>query len=235
MNNDRPGQDIEQQRWQSVIEAALDPAERARVQSFLAAAPLSQETPAWLDQSLLAPRRAAGATSDECATVFANLGYAALNSPPNWGTVEFAMGCAEQIGLLAAADGDLALRRRFLAAKGTLFAAALSAQPHLVWNMAAGRCAEYCNALREQAPDQPPDIVLAHATAAFALTNQLLDHLQAIRAVRHYARDIEALVDAALAYYADYTDEIDDLNAERRSMADEAEASWRRQRELLEK
>ena len=45
----------------------------------------------------------------------------------------------------------------------------------------------------------------------------------------------EALVDAALAYYADYTDEIDDLNAERRSMADEAEASWRRQRELLEK
>ena len=45
----------------------------------------------------------------------------------------------------------------------------------------------------------------------------------------------EALVDAALAYYADYTDEIDDLNAERRSMADEAEASWRRQRQLLEK
>ena len=45
----------------------------------------------------------------------------------------------------------------------------------------------------------------------------------------------EALVDAALAYYADYTDEIDDLNAERARLADEAEASWRRQRVLLEK
>ncbi len=45
----------------------------------------------------------------------------------------------------------------------------------------------------------------------------------------------EALVDAALAYYADYTDEIDELVAERASIADEAEASWRRQRQLLEK
>ena len=45
----------------------------------------------------------------------------------------------------------------------------------------------------------------------------------------------EALVDAALAYYADYTDEIDELTAERTRMADEAEALWRRQRQLLEK
>ncbi len=45
----------------------------------------------------------------------------------------------------------------------------------------------------------------------------------------------EAMVDAALAYYADYTDEIDELNAEQARMADEAEATWRRQRELLEK
>ncbi len=45
----------------------------------------------------------------------------------------------------------------------------------------------------------------------------------------------EALVDAALAYYADHTDEIDELIAERARMADEAEASWRRQRDLLEK
>jgi hypothetical protein len=45
----------------------------------------------------------------------------------------------------------------------------------------------------------------------------------------------EPLVDAALAYYADYTDEIDVLVAERTRLADEAEASWRRQRELLEK
>ena len=45
----------------------------------------------------------------------------------------------------------------------------------------------------------------------------------------------ETLVDAVLAYYADYTDEIDELIAERTRMADEVEASWRRQRELLEK
>lgn len=45
----------------------------------------------------------------------------------------------------------------------------------------------------------------------------------------------DVLVDAALAYYADYTDEIDELIARRARLADEAEASWRRQRELLER
>jgi hypothetical protein len=45
----------------------------------------------------------------------------------------------------------------------------------------------------------------------------------------------EVLIDAALAYYADYTDEVDGLIAQRTRLADEAEASWRRQRELLEK
>lgn len=44
----------------------------------------------------------------------------------------------------------------------------------------------------------------------------------------------EALVDAALAYYADYTNEIDELVAHRSQRADEAETSWRRQRTLLE-
>jgi hypothetical protein len=44
-----------------------------------------------------------------------------------------------------------------------------------------------------------------------------------------------SLVDAAVAYYADYTDEIDGLLVERARLADEAEASWRRQRELLER
>lgn len=42
-----------------------------------------------------------------------------------------------------------------------------------------------------------------------------------------------ALVDAALAYYADYTDEIDGSLAERVTAADNAEAAWRRQQELL--
>jgi hypothetical protein len=44
-----------------------------------------------------------------------------------------------------------------------------------------------------------------------------------------------SLVDAAVAYYADYTDEIDELLAERARLADEAESSWRRQRELMER
>lgn len=42
------------------------------------------------------------------------------------------------------------------------------------------------------------------------------------------------LVDAALAYYGDYTDEIDELIAERARLADEAETAWRRRCELLE-
>ena len=45
----------------------------------------------------------------------------------------------------------------------------------------------------------------------------------------------EALVDAALAYYADFTEELDGLLAERARRADEAEAAWRRQRALLER
>lgn len=45
----------------------------------------------------------------------------------------------------------------------------------------------------------------------------------------------EALVDAAVAYYADFTDEIDALLAERTRRADEVEAAWRRQRALLER
>ena len=45
----------------------------------------------------------------------------------------------------------------------------------------------------------------------------------------------EALVDAAITYYAEYTDEIDAELASRAQLADEAEASWRRQRALLEK
>ncbi len=43
----------------------------------------------------------------------------------------------------------------------------------------------------------------------------------------------ETLVDAALAYYADFTDDIDGELAARASLADEAEAAWRRRQELL--
>ena len=44
-----------------------------------------------------------------------------------------------------------------------------------------------------------------------------------------------AAVDAALAYYADFTAEIDGFLAERTRRADELEAAWQRQRALLER
>lgn len=44
----------------------------------------------------------------------------------------------------------------------------------------------------------------------------------------------EAQVDAALAYYAEFTDEIDAALAERARGAAETEALWRRQQALLE-
>lgn len=43
------------------------------------------------------------------------------------------------------------------------------------------------------------------------------------------------LVDAALGYYADFTDEIDGVLAERAHRAEEMEAAWRRQRAVLER
>lgn len=45
----------------------------------------------------------------------------------------------------------------------------------------------------------------------------------------------DTLVDAAMAYYADYTEEIDTQIERRARLADEAEASWRRQKALLER
>ena len=43
------------------------------------------------------------------------------------------------------------------------------------------------------------------------------------------------MVDAAMAYYADHTDEIDAVLAARLRLAEEAEVSWQRQRALLER
>ena len=44
----------------------------------------------------------------------------------------------------------------------------------------------------------------------------------------------EAMVDAALAYYAEFTDEIDAALTERARVAEEAEAAWVRRQALLE-
>ncbi len=53
----------------------------------------------------------------------------------------------------------------------------------------------------------------------------------------HRAADLFGLrraeVDAALAYYAEFTDEIDDEISANRAAAAEAEARWRRQNDLL--
>jgi hypothetical protein len=43
----------------------------------------------------------------------------------------------------------------------------------------------------------------------------------------------EALVDAAMAYYADYSDEVDTDLQLRAELANTAETAWRRQQELL--
>ena len=45
----------------------------------------------------------------------------------------------------------------------------------------------------------------------------------------------ETLVDAALAYYGEFTEEVDAVLADRAQRADEAEAAWRRQRAVLER
>ena len=42
-----------------------------------------------------------------------------------------------------------------------------------------------------------------------------------------------AQIDAALAYYADYSDEIDTWLGERAEAAAQAEAAWQRQQEVL--
>ena len=54
------------------------------------------------------------------------------------------------------------------------------------------------------------------------------------RAAEHLGLGLTA-VDAALAYYADHTGEIDAELAERELAAAEAEAAWKRQREMLAK
>ena len=43
----------------------------------------------------------------------------------------------------------------------------------------------------------------------------------------------EAMVDAAMAYYADYSDEVDMALNLRADLANTAEAAWKRQQELL--
>lgn len=45
----------------------------------------------------------------------------------------------------------------------------------------------------------------------------------------------EAAIDVALAYYADFTDEIDSELAARTRSAEDAEAAWRRRRAVLER
>ena len=59
-----------------------------------------------------------------------------------------------------------------------------------------------------------------------------LDNSKRSRATAEYLRLPQGLVDAALGYYADYQEEIDELIQRNEALAAEAEAAWRRRRAL---
>ncbi|MFQ6006810.1 MAG: CHAT domain-containing protein, partial [Woeseia sp.] len=193
----QPAPGINWDEWSRVVEAAQDPRHRDAVQKFLAQAELSPEIPAGLDENVLAPRRSAGATGEQCAYVFCNLGFAALVAGSK-GSADFAMACgrlAEQVG---PDTPDLALRRLFLSAKGELVVAVLTDQPHLLWNDVAERCTAYLRALDHHLESLPTESLESNAMAAYSLTGQYLSRIHKIRAVEYYADEIGQLVEVAL-------------------------------------
>jgi len=183
--------------WSRVVEAAQDPRHRAAVQKFLAQAELSAEVPAALDEKILAPRRSAGATGEQCAYVFCNLGFDALVAGTK-GSAEFAMACGRLVEQLGPDTPDLALRRLFLSAKGALVAAVLTDQPHLVWKNVAERCTAYLHALDHHLDALPGESVESNATAAYSFAGQFLSRIHKHRAVENYADEISELVEVAL-------------------------------------
>lgn len=189
--------EINWDEWSRVVEAAQDPRHRDSVQKFLAQAELSAEVPAALDEKLLAPRRSEGATGEQCAYVLSNLGFASLAAATRE-AAEFAMACGRLAEQLAPDAPDLVLRRHFLFSKGQLAIAALTNQPHLLWDKAAGRCTAFLRALDEHLEALPADAVEANAMAAYSFAAQCLARIQRNRAVEHYADEISQLVEEAL-------------------------------------
>ena len=77
-----------------------------------------------------------------------------------------------------------------------------------------------------------------------ALAGHRLDVWQVVETVQHEGGDVEAaaeylsvspgLVGAAVGYYADYRDEVDEWIARNTATAEEAEAAWRRRQAALQ-
>jgi len=189
---------IDREEWARVVDAAQDPKHRGAVQNFLAQADLSGDVPAALDEKVLAPRRAAGATGEQCAYVLCNLGFAALAVPASKESAEFVMGCARLVEKLAPGSADLNLRRHFLAAKAGMVVAAVTNQPHLHWNDAAERCTAFLRTLGDGLEMLPAEAVEPNATAAFSFAGQFLSRLAKVRAVNHYAYEVGQLIETAL-------------------------------------
>jgi len=194
----QPTRAINWDGWILIVDVAQDPKRRDAVEKFLARADLSGEIPAALDEKVLAPRRSAGATDEQCAYILCNLGFAALAVAASKGSAEFAMACGRLVEQLAPNSPDLALRRHFLSAKAGLVDATLTDQPHLLWDNLAERCATYLRALDYHLETLPTESVESHATAAYSITGQFLSRLLKDRAVKHYAYAVSQLVEVAL-------------------------------------
>lgn len=194
----QPSLAIDWGEWARVVDAAQDPNHRGAVQNFLAQTSLSGDIPAALDDKVLAPRRAAGATGEQCAYVLCNLGFAALAIPASNESAKFVMGCARLVEQLAPGSPDLSLRRHFLSAKAGLVVAALGDQPHLHWNDAAERCTAFLRVLDDSLEMLPAEAVEPNATAAFSFAAQFLSRLVKVRAVSHYAFEVGQLIETAL-------------------------------------
>ena len=193
-----PAESIDWDAWSHIVDAAQDPIHRDAVQKFLAAADLSGDIPTALDRKVLAPRRSAGATGEQCAYVLCNLGFAALAAIGSKGSAEFAMACGRLVEQLAPDSPDLALRRHFLSAKAGLVVTALTNQPHLLWDDQAVRCTAYLRALEDHLEMLPAQSVESNATAAYSFAGQFLSRLLKMRAVKHYACEVSQLIEVAL-------------------------------------
>jgi hypothetical protein len=195
---DQTTQAINWDEWSRVVDAAQDPKYRDSVAKFLSQADLSAEIPPALDAQVLAPRRSAGATGEQCAYILCNLGFAALAVAASKGSAEFAMACSGLVEQLEPDSQDLAFRRHFLSSKAALVVAALTDQPHLYWDNVAERCTAYFRAINDNQETLPTESVESNATAAYSFTGQFLSRLLKLRAVKYYADEVSQLIETAL-------------------------------------
>lgn len=82
-------------------------------------------------------------------------------------------------------------------------------------------------------PGSRRPMVLGSRLAVADVIGTIRQNENSVEAASSYLEIPVGQVEAALAYYADYKDEVDDDIAEREQIAAEAEERWRRQREAL--